>query len=85
MTSSSLKYLAAITVTALGLTLSACQQAPPAASPAPTTTTIETPAPTTTESTTTKSTEVKPADPANPDAGAQKTTTESTTVKQKQQ
>ena len=85
MKSHTYKYFAVMMLTAAGLTLAGCQQTPaPASAPATTTTQAPPPSSSSVESTTSKSTEVKPADPANPDAGAVKqTNTESTTVKQK--
>lgn len=81
----SCKLFAALAITALGLTLTGCQQAPPAAAAA-TTSPAATPAPVTTSesSSSTRSVEVK-SDPSNPDAAAEKTITkESSTVKQQQ-
>lgn len=85
----SFKYVAAPALMALGLMLAGCQQNPPgqtvvevpAATPAPTPS--PTPAPTTESTTSTKSTEVKPSDPMNPDPTTT-TTKESTTTKKKQ-
>jgi hypothetical protein len=82
------KLLTAFALTALGLILSGCQQAPPAASAAPAATAAAPapPAPSTTSesSSSTRSVEVK-TDASSPDAVAEKTVTkESTTVKQQQ-
>jgi hypothetical protein len=86
----SLSCLSSLSLFALGTLTTACQQSP-APAPASTTTVVPTQAPSSTPSSTTESTsktqstEVKPADPSNPDSASQKTTTsDSTTVKQKQ-
>ncbi len=71
MKSHTYKYFAVMMLTAAGLTLAGCQQTPaPASAPATTTTQAPPPSSSSVESTTSKSTEVKPADPANPDAGS---------------
>ena len=79
------KYLSILTLTAFGLVLMGCQQAPPAAAAAPATTTAA-PAPTTSSesSSSTRSVEVK-TDAASPDTAVEKTVTkDSSTTKQQQ-
>jgi len=85
----SFKFLAAVAITTLGLTLAGCQQAPPAAAaaapaaaPAPA---QATPGPsTTTDSSSTRSVEVK-SDPSNPDAPSDKTIVKESTTQKTQQ
>jgi hypothetical protein len=79
-------FFAALALTAFGLTLIGCQQAPaaPAATAATPAQAAPPPSTTTESSSSTRSTEVK-SDPSTPDAPAEKTITkESTTVKQQQ-
>jgi hypothetical protein len=82
------KFLSILSLTALGVVLMGCQQAPPAAAAAPATTTAApaTPAPTTSSesSSSTRSVEVK-SDAAGPDTAVEKTVTkDSSTTKQQQ-
>ena len=84
----SYNFLAAVAVTALGLTLAGCQQAPPtaAAAPAAAPAPAQAPAPSTTteSSSSTRSVEVK-SDPSNPDAPVDKTVIKESTSEKKQQ
>ena len=88
MKPNSYKYFAACALTALGVTLAGCQQAPPAATAAPASATVQTPPsqtppPTaTTDSSSSRSVEVKPAEPGNPDSAVavEKKSTKSTTT-----